>query len=49
MDWIKIFTSIVAVITFIAFIYQIRLFVKTRDVYEGIWAILFWMGLMTFV
>ena len=47
MDWFKIFTLIVDVICFIAFLYQMHRFVKTKDVYEGIWAIMFWVALMT--
>jgi uncharacterized protein with PQ loop repeat len=47
MNWFKIFTLIATVITFLAFLYQTYLFVKTKSVYEGIWAVMFWVALMT--
>jgi len=47
MDWLKIITIIIEVITLLAFLYQICVFIKTKDIYEGVWAILFWVALMT--
>lgn len=49
MDWIKIFELLVTVLTIVAFGINIYRYTKYKNIEDGIWAILFWVALMTIV